>query len=115
MVIIIVNFELAWNHDIFPMGLLIARRDLTHTFLLFQLQLTIWTRGIVTFRDWGHVRFAHKLKSRLRIHKSRSRLHDVVYHSRKCAEGPSLDQTSGFRTLGESTPPIFLDKFLGNK
>lgn len=36
VIIILVSFELAWKHDIFPMGLVTARRDLTHTFLLFQ-------------------------------------------------------------------------------
>jgi hypothetical protein len=111
-VIILVNFELAWKHDIFPMGLLTNGRDLTHwhTFLLFQLQMTIWTHSIVTL-----VWFVHKLNSRLGINKSRSCLHDVVYHNWKCVEGLSLDQASGFQTLGKSTPPVFFDMFLGNK
>ena len=78
------------------MGLPTARTDLTQTFLLFHLQLTIWTRGIVTFRDSNLVWFAHKLKSRLGINKSRNRLYDVVYHNRKCAKRLSLHEASGF-------------------
>ena len=54
-VIILVNFKMAWNHSIFLMGLLTARRDLTHTFLLFHFQLTIWMCSIVAFQDWSEI------------------------------------------------------------
>ena len=53
-VVILLNF-MAWDHNIFLMGLLTARRDLTHTFLLFHFQLTIWMCSIVTFQDWSEI------------------------------------------------------------
>ena len=37
------------------MGLITDRRDLTHTFLLFDLQLTIWICSIVTFQDRSEI------------------------------------------------------------